>query len=82
MNNITAATTYYVRAYATNSVGTAYGNEVSFYFGASFQNNGLPIFAGQPSSSVRGLLVVDRTIFAGNTAGVYISRIVADLEFE
>ena len=30
-------TTYYVRAYATNSVGTAYGNEVSFrtYVGAS-----------------------------------------------
>jgi hypothetical protein len=24
------STTYYVRAYATNSVGTAYGNEVSF----------------------------------------------------
>lgn len=27
---LTAVTTYYVRAYATNSVGTAYGNEVSF----------------------------------------------------
>jgi len=26
---LTAGTTYYVRAYATNSVGTAYGNEVS-----------------------------------------------------
>jgi len=33
VSNITgllAATTYYVRAYATNSAGTAYGNEVSF----------------------------------------------------
>ena len=33
-SNITGllmGTTYYVRAYATNSVGTAYGNEVSFY---------------------------------------------------
>lgn len=32
-SNITgliANTTYYVRAYATNSVGTAYGNEISF----------------------------------------------------
>ncbi|MCX6145943.1 MAG: hypothetical protein NTW25_01645 [Candidatus Kapabacteria bacterium] len=28
-------TTYYVRAYATNSVGTAYGNEVSFITNAS-----------------------------------------------
>jgi uncharacterized protein (TIGR02145 family) len=27
---LTANTTYYVRAYATNSVGTAYGNQVSF----------------------------------------------------
>jgi uncharacterized protein (TIGR02145 family) len=27
---LTASTNYYVRAYATNSVGTAYGNEVSF----------------------------------------------------
>jgi uncharacterized protein (TIGR02145 family) len=28
--SLTASTTYYVRAYATNSVGTAYGNEVTF----------------------------------------------------
>ena len=27
---LTAGTTYYVRAYATNSLGTAYGNEISF----------------------------------------------------
>jgi len=30
ITGLTPATTYYVRAYATNSVGTAYGNEVSF----------------------------------------------------
>ena len=30
ITGLTASTTYYVRAYATNSVGTAYGNEVSF----------------------------------------------------
>jgi hypothetical protein len=28
--NLTPLTTYYVRGYATNSVGTSYGNEVSF----------------------------------------------------
>jgi hypothetical protein len=27
---LTANTTYYVRAYATNSIGTAYGNQISF----------------------------------------------------
>ena len=30
LTNLTANTTYYVRAYATNSAGTAYGNELSF----------------------------------------------------
>jgi uncharacterized protein (TIGR02145 family) len=30
LTGLTAGTTYYVRAYATNSAGTAYGNEVSF----------------------------------------------------
>jgi uncharacterized protein (TIGR02145 family) len=30
LTGLTATTTYYVRAYATNSAGTAYGNEVSF----------------------------------------------------
>jgi uncharacterized protein (TIGR02145 family) len=30
LTSLTASTNYYVRAYATNSAGTAYGNEVSF----------------------------------------------------
>ena len=30
LSNLTANATYYVRAYATNSAGTAYGNEFSF----------------------------------------------------
>jgi chitodextrinase/C1A family cysteine protease len=30
MSGLTAGTTYYVRAYATNSAGTAYGSQVSF----------------------------------------------------
>jgi uncharacterized protein (TIGR02145 family) len=30
LSGLTAGTLYYVRAYATNEVGTAYGNEVSF----------------------------------------------------
>ena len=30
INGLTPSTTYYVRAYATNSAGTAYGEEVSF----------------------------------------------------
>jgi uncharacterized protein (TIGR02145 family) len=30
LTGLTPSTTYYVRAYATNNVGTAYGNEVTF----------------------------------------------------
>jgi hypothetical protein len=30
ITGLTAGTTYYVRAYATNSVGTAYGNQITF----------------------------------------------------
>lgn len=30
LTSLSASTTYYVRAYATNSAGTAYGNELSF----------------------------------------------------
>jgi hypothetical protein len=30
ITGLTASTTYYLKAYATNNVGTAYGNEVSF----------------------------------------------------
>jgi uncharacterized protein (TIGR02145 family) len=33
ITGLTANTKYYVRAYATNSVGTAYGNEISFISG-------------------------------------------------
>jgi uncharacterized protein (TIGR02145 family) len=36
MNNLTPATLYYTRAYATNIVGTAYGNEVTFTTMAPF----------------------------------------------
>ena len=30
LTNLTGATSYYIRAYATNSVGTSYGNELTF----------------------------------------------------
>ena len=39
MTGLTAGTTYYVRAYAKNSAGTAYGSEVSF---TSLQNVTVP----------------------------------------
>ncbi len=39
MTGLTAGTTYYVRAYATNSEGTSYGNQLSFTTTASGSGN-------------------------------------------
>jgi uncharacterized protein (TIGR02145 family) len=40
LTGLIANTTYYVRAYATNSVGTEYGNEVTFATSAVYTNCG------------------------------------------
>ena len=42
LTGLTAGTTYYMRAYATNSAGTAYGNEVSFTTTGSTMQDGQP----------------------------------------
>jgi hypothetical protein len=60
LSGLTLNTTYYVRAFATNSAGTAYGNEVSFtttnnFFtiGQSYQGG---IIAYIDSSGIHGLI--------------------------
>ena len=50
ITGLTATTTYYVRAYATNSVGTAYGNEISFT--TTNTTTSLPTVTTAPLSSV------------------------------
>jgi uncharacterized protein (TIGR02145 family) len=40
VTGLNAGTIYYIRSYATNSVGTSYGNEISFTTGSSFANCG------------------------------------------
>ena len=42
LTNLTPKTTYYVRAYATNSAGTGYGNEISFTTSDSTNVMGIP----------------------------------------
>lgn len=42
LNNLRGGTTYYVRAYATNNLGTQYGSEISF----STANSVSPVFSG------------------------------------
>ena len=60
MTDLTAHTTYYVRAYATNSVGTEYGNEVSFT--TSEEPTGDWVDLGLPS----GLLWATRNVGASS----------------
>lgn len=58
MSDLTASTTYYVRAYATNSEGTAYGNEISFTTlsdSPSFVDND-NMMLGNPSDAINNEL--------------------------
>jgi hypothetical protein len=67
ISGITGTTTYYVRAYATNIVGTAYGNEISFTSGSPtlgmFYGGGVvgyitgPFDPGYISGQTHGLIV-------------------------
>lgn len=63
LTGLTGSTTYYVRAYATNSVGTQYGDEFSFTtsaFGAASQvgdfRHGGVVFWVDPADNTHGLV--------------------------
>jgi len=60
LTGLTANTTYYVRAYATNSVNTAYGNEVLFKTSVSGGDNGI-IF--NPSLTYGTLTDIDGNVY-------------------
>ena len=65
MTGLTANTTYYVRAYAINSVGTAYGSEVSFTTLNNGGNNHEYVDLGLPS----GLLWATCNVGANSPEG-------------
>jgi uncharacterized protein (TIGR02145 family) len=46
ITGLVTGTTYYIRAYATNSLGTAYGNEISFVFGPPLYTCGANVAPG------------------------------------
>ena len=79
---LVASTTYYIRAYATNSVGTAYGTQVSFttlitpptisYTASNTFTVNTPITTLAVSNSggtVSGLASTNVSTFAGSTPG-------------
>jgi len=51
ITGLTEGTTYFVRAYATNSVGTSYGNEISFTTTANFVSSGLKLYLDASNST-------------------------------
>ena len=75
LTSLTASTTYYARAYATNSAGTAYGNEVSFTTTAGGGGGGSPVYCnGTPTTIVdvtnptTGEIWMDRNLGATQAA--------------
>ena len=79
MNSLEANTTYYVRAFATNSVGTGYGNVVTFTTPAdpnsvTFTYNGATVTYGVITSAVTGRKWLDRNLGASRVATAYNDR--------
>jgi len=76
MNNLQENSTYYVRAFATNSVGTGYGDIVTFNTSAdttkvTFTYNGATVTYGVITSSVTGRKWMDRNLGASQVATAY-----------
>lgn len=78
LSNLTSNTSYYVRAYASNSVGTAYGNELTFTtqtnpyiamypIGTVFCNNAVTAVA-DVTNPVTGKTWMDRNLGASQVA--------------
>ena len=75
LTGLAASTTYYARAYATNSAGTAYGNEVSFTTTGGGGGGGSPVYCnGSPTSIIdvtnptTGAIWMDRNLGATQAA--------------
>jgi uncharacterized protein (TIGR02145 family) len=76
MNNLQANTTYYVRAFGTNSVGTGYGNTVTFTTtddpnNVTFTYNGATVTYGVITSAITGRKWMDRNLGASQVATAY-----------
>jgi sugar lactone lactonase YvrE len=69
ISNLTANTTYFIRAYATNAVGTAYGNEQTF---KTLNQEGVTVAGGNGSGDLSNQLSNPRGIFLDNQGNLYI----------
>ncbi len=76
LNNLSENTAYYVRAFATNSAGTGYGNVVTFNTTAdttkvTFTYNGTTVTYGVIISPTTGRKWLDRNLGASQAATAY-----------
>jgi uncharacterized protein (TIGR02145 family) len=71
LTGLSAGTTYYVRAYATNSAGTAYGNDVSF----TTTSTTTTLTTTVPSSITLTTAVSGGTIISNGGAAITVSGI-------
>jgi uncharacterized protein (TIGR02145 family) len=62
LSGLSPNTTYYVRAYATNSAGTGYGNEVTFKTSQNCSPN--PVLSG-----LKGICKGNTTVLSSNVSG-------------
>jgi uncharacterized protein (TIGR02145 family) len=69
LNDLSAGTKYYVRAYATNSKGTSYGNEVSF---TTLQI--LPVLTTNPITSITSVSAVSGGDISNDGGGTITQR--------
>jgi hypothetical protein len=74
IDGLAGNTLYYVRAYATNSAGTAYGNEVSFTTlwscGSSFSKSHLASGGAAPVDKTVTYETVSTTLFGGTKCAI------------
>ena len=71
LSNLSPITTYYVRAYATNGVGTAYGNEISF----KSQNFGITIAGGNGGGSAANQFIGPKGVFVDAAGNIYVADV-------
>ncbi|NDC42012.1 MAG: hypothetical protein EBZ77_10760 [Chitinophagia bacterium] len=82
LTGLSANTTYYVRAYATNSAGTAYGNELSFTTAGgagsiTALNCGGGSTAGTLTAGIAASGVSSTVLYTGGNGGSYTGQTVS-----
>jgi len=76
ITGLTANVTYYVRAYATNSVGTSYGNQIRFTTPDNLVTDSLNWF----SNACNANTTINKTLFENNLWGTDFTRTCSCIE--